>query len=166
MSDFTGLESLSPPELLEMHAAISGELRRRGLTRTANNPLGDFAEHLFCKAFGWDLAPNSMREADATDREGVRYQIKARRLDNPSSSRQLSALRNLQSPGFDVLATALFDQKYRMIRAALIPHARVLTLAKYGEHTNSWRFMLADAVWAHPDVRDVTDEIRGAMLVW
>jgi hypothetical protein len=41
------LKELTPPELLVMHAAISEELRRRNITRSSNNPVGDFAEHLF-----------------------------------------------------------------------------------------------------------------------
>lgn len=61
------LRDLTPPELLVMHAAVSEELRRRGVIRSSNNPVGDLAEYLFCRAFGWKQAPNSMRDADATD---------------------------------------------------------------------------------------------------
>jgi hypothetical protein len=35
------------PRLLTFHAKIADELRERGITRTANNPTGDLAEHLF-----------------------------------------------------------------------------------------------------------------------
>jgi hypothetical protein len=47
------LKDLTPPELLVMHAAVSEELRRRGVIRSSNNPVGGLAEHLFCRAFGW-----------------------------------------------------------------------------------------------------------------
>lgn len=53
------IEELSPPELLLLHGRIAEELRRRGITRTSNNPTGDLAEFLFCKAFGWRQHHNS-----------------------------------------------------------------------------------------------------------
>jgi hypothetical protein len=50
------LKDVTPRELLVMHAAISEELRRRGVTRSSNNPVGDLAEHLFRRALGWKRA--------------------------------------------------------------------------------------------------------------
>ena len=160
------LNDLTPPELLVMHAAISEELRRRGVTRSSNNPAGDLAEHLFCRAFRWKQTSNSMRDADATDAAEVRYQIKGRRLTTHNNSRQLGALRDLPAQKFDVLAAVLFQEDYRVLKAALIPHARVVELAKRVEHTNSWRFLLRDAIWSLADVRDVTEDLRKAELAW
>jgi hypothetical protein len=159
------LRDLTPPDLLVLHAAVSEELRRRGVLRSSNNPVGDLAEHLFCRAFGWKQAPNSMRDADATDGT-ISYQIKGRRLTRYNSSRQLGALRDLPRQGFDVLAAVLFREDYRVLRAALIPHARVVELAKRVERTNSWRFLLRDAVWSVADVRDVTEDLRRAEQNW
>jgi hypothetical protein len=47
------LRAKSIAELLALHAAVSEELRERNVLRSANNPTGDLAEYLFCKAFGW-----------------------------------------------------------------------------------------------------------------
>lgn len=149
-----------------MHAAVSEELRRRGVIRSSNNPVGDLAEHLFCRAFGWKQAPNSMRDADATDDADVRYQIKGRRLTPHNNSRRLGALRELPAQGFDVLAAVLFQEDHRILRAALIPYARVVDLAKRVERTNSWRFLLRDAVWSVPGVHDVTADLRRAEAAW
>lgn len=160
------LKVLTPPELLVLHAAVSEELRRRGVTRSSNNPVGDLAEHLFCRAFGWKQAPNSMRDADATDDANVRYQIKGRRLTMHNASRQLGALRDLPKQGFDVLAAVLFREDYRVLRAALIPHTRVVEMARHVERTNSWRFLLREAVWSIADVRDVTEDLRKAEMDW
>ncbi|WP_147276179.1 DUF6998 domain-containing protein [Sphingomonas aracearum] len=44
------------------------------------SPVGDYAETLFARAFGWTLEPNSRAAFDACDASGRRYQIKARRL--------------------------------------------------------------------------------------
>src|SRR5262245_41127254 len=160
------LPDLSTPELLALHAAVSDELRRRGVTRSANAPVGDLAEHLFCHAFGWKQAPKSMRDVDATDSTGVRYQITGRRPTQHGKSRQLGVLRHLPEQRFDFLAAVLFHEDYRVMRAALIPHARVVEQARWVKRTNSWRFLLRDAIWALPDVRDVTGELQQAELSW
>ena len=96
----------------------------------------------------------------------MRYQIKGRRLTPHNNSRQLGALRELPPHGFDVFAAVLFQEDYRILRAALIPHARVVDLAKRIERTNSWRFLLRDAVWSVPGVRDVTADLRRAEAAW
>lgn len=157
------LSQLSVAELLSLHARVAEELRERGVLRTANNPTGDLAEYLFCAAFGWVQAPNSERGFDATDADGTRYQIKARRLHQPNTSRQLSAIRNLDAAQFDVLAGLLFDARFGILKAALIPHRTILDRAVYGAHTNSHKFMLTDDVWSLPGVRDVTAEVAAAM---
>ena len=160
------LARLSPSELLVLHASITEELRLRRITRSSNNPVGDLAESLFCRAFGWSQAPKSMREADATDDVGTRFQIKGRRLTPHNPSRQLGAIRELPKQNFDVLAGVLFDKDYRVQRAALIPHLVVSDLAKRVERTNSWRFLLREAVWSIASVRDVTVELREAERSW
>jgi hypothetical protein len=42
----------------------------------------------------------------------------------------------------------------------------VMELAKRVERTNSWRFLLRDAVWSLTDVRDVTENLQKAELKW
>ena len=147
-------------ELLSLLAALMEELRTRGVLRSANNPTGDLGEHLFCAAFGWAQAPNSEKGFDATDDAGKRYQIKARRLHRRNKSRQLSAIRDYD--GFDFLAAVLFDDDYRVLRAAQIPVAVVRMRATPDTHTASYRFMLTDDVWCEPGVVDVTELLRVA----
>ena len=100
-------KTLSVAELLVLHAQIGEELRERGVVRSANNPTGDLAEYLFCRAFGWQQAPNSERGYDATGADGTRYQIKGRRIHHRNKSRQLSAIRDIS----------------RMLKFSLIPSA-------------------------------------------
>jgi hypothetical protein len=116
MLEFT---KLTTRDLLVMHAAISEELRRPGIARSSNNPVDDWAEYLFCRALGWMQAPNSMRDADATDAKGIRYQIKGRRPTATNPSRQLGSLHDLPARGFDVLAAVLFHENYQVRRGAL-----------------------------------------------
>lgn len=157
------LSTLSVSELLSLHTGIGEALRERGIVRSANNPTGDLAEYLFCQAFGWVQAPNSERGFDATGPDGTRYQIKGRRIHRRNKSRQLSAIRDLPGKHFDVLAAVLFDDDFRIMRAALVSFEIVERRASYVAHTNSSKFMLRDDVWSEPDVEDVTTEIKNAM---
>jgi hypothetical protein len=152
------LRDKSIAELLALHAAILEELRLQGVLRSANNPTGDLAEYLFCAAFGWKQAGNSAKSFDATGDDGTRYQIKGRRIHRRNRSRQLSAIRDLT--GFDILAAVLFDDDYRIMRAALIPISVVRDRSSYIKHTNSHKFLLRDEIWDALDVVDVSECLR------
>ena len=152
------LKDVSLQDLLGLHAGIMNELRRRGVARSANSPTGELAEYLFCRAFSWQQASNSEKGFDAKDGDGKRYQIKGRRLHRRNKSRQLSAIRSLE--GFDVLGAVLFDDQYRVARAALIPREVVRERSKFVRHTNSHRFMLADDMWKDARVKDVTEDLK------
>jgi hypothetical protein len=154
------LSELTPPQLLALHAKLCDELRSRGITRSANNPTGDLAEYLFCKAFGWTQAGNSHANVDAIGTDGTRYQIKGRRITQYNNSRQLSAIRDLGGAHFDFLAGVLFSEDYAVMRGALIPHAVAIARATFVERTNSHRFLLRDDIWSAAGVRDVTAELR------
>jgi len=158
------ISGLNPTELLVLHAQIAEELRSRGITRTSNNPTGDFAEYLFCKAFGWKQECNSNAHIDAIGSDGMRYQIKARRITRYNNSRQMSAIRNLVDDHFDFLAGVLFTEDYKIYRAAIIPRVVVVERSKYVTHTNSHRFLLHDDIWDAPNVQDVTKELSLVVL--
>jgi len=154
------LSDLTSVALLALHANVADELRSRGITRSSNNPTGDLAEHIFCKAFGWQQAGNAKANIDAIGSDGIRYQIKGRRITRHNKSRQLSAIRDLEGAHFDFLAGGLFNEDYSVMRAALIPHAIAVERATFVKRTNSHRFLLRDDVWKAPGVRDVTMELR------
>jgi hypothetical protein len=159
--DVTGF---SPKELLTLHATVAEELRTRGITRSSNNPTGDLAEYLFCKAFSWTQAGNSSRNIDATAADGTRYQIKGRRMTRHSKSRQLSGIRDFQGRHFHFLAGVVFTESYEVLRAAIIPYAVVETRATFVAHTNSHKFILHDDVWAAAGVRDVTADLCAVVV--
>jgi hypothetical protein len=158
---YTKLTSI---DLLKLHAEIGEELRARGILRSSNNPTGDLAEHIFCKAFGWTRFGNANASVDAIDVDGRRYQIKARRLTRHNGSRQLSALRELSEGHFDYLAGVLFSEDYLVLRAAVIPHGVVFERATFVSRTNSHRFLLHDDIWEASGVRDVTAELKCVSL--
>lgn len=158
------LSDFSVADLLRLHAHLGEELRRRGVARSSNNPTGDVAEHLFCRAFGWKQAGNSTPNIDAIGSDETRYQIKGRRITRHNTSRQLSAIRDLADKHFDYLAGVLFDECYGVFRAAIVPRAIVETHATYVQRTNSHRFILRDEIWSVVGVRDVTADLRGVEL--
>src|ERR1700688_1870274 len=99
------LSGLNPAALLALHAQVADELRVRGITRSSNNPTGDLAEYLFCKAFNWRQAGNSSPNIDAVSEHVTRYQIKGCRITRYNKSRQLGAIRDFSGRHFDFLAT-------------------------------------------------------------
>lgn len=148
--------------LLELHAELLVELRRREVVRSANSPTGDYGELLFSRAFGWKLNNNSSADADAIDSNGIRYQIKCRRLATPQGSRQLGFIRRLPERPFDRLAAVLLDGRFRVLRGAILPYEVVQPRATYVDSVKAWRFMLRDSVWGLDGVIDVTEELKAA----
>lgn len=158
------LTNLSVRTLLELHGDLLAELRRRNIVRSANNPTGDYGELLFAKAFGWTLNGNSSADADALDSDGIRYQIKCRRLATSQRSRQLGFIRRLPDRPFDRLAAVLLDEKFRVLRAAIIPYEVLLPRASYVDSVKAWRFMLSNSVWDIDGVADVTPALKAIEL--
>lgn len=158
------LSDASVSALLQLHADVLAELRKRSIVRSANNPTGDCGEALFAQAFGWTLNANSSADADAIDAGGVRYQIKSRRLATPKGSRQLGYIRRLPDRPFDRLAAVLLDARFNVMRAAIIPYEVVEPRAVYVESVSGWKFILRDSVWDLPGVIDVTAELKAAEL--
>jgi len=156
------LSELSIVELLRLNAETIEELRRREVLTTSNAILGDYAERLFRKAYGWIAAGNSARDFDATDTDDVKYLIKSHRTTRRNGSRQLGALRGIDERNFDILAAAPFNEDFSVLRGALIPFETVQQEASRVERTNSWRFMLRDHVWNLPGVIDCPRELKQA----
>jgi hypothetical protein len=153
------LRANSADALLRLHYRVLDELKSRGIIRSANAPIGEYAELLFCEAFGWTRAEsNSNFGYDAIDADRKRIQIKARRIVG-NGSRQLGSLRNLQHRPFDKLAAVLFAKDLRVARAAIIPIEVVQSLAEHNAYTNSFRFILDDAVWNLRGVQDATNPV-------
>lgn len=156
------VKDASVRDLLRLHGQIMGELRLREIVRTSNSPAGDYAELLFSMAFGWNLEGSSAAGHDATDGDGLRYQIKSRRLTKENGSRQLSFLRKLPEKKFDYLAAVLFDASYGVQRAIILPHEGLEARCRFSNHANGWLFRLEDSCWQMAGAREVTEEIRTA----
>lgn len=156
-SDFT---ELTIAELLATHSAVLDELRHRNVIRSNNNPTGDYAEWLVSTKLGLTLEINSAKGFDATDSQGLRYQIKGRRVTPENKSTQLGVIRNLDGKDFDFLVAVIFDANWQVRYAAKIPHQTVPLLATYRPHVNGHTMYLRPAVFDNPNVEDVSHELR------
>lgn len=153
------LNSLPVSDLLRLYSAVLEELRRRGITRTSNNPVADYTEHVVARFLSLRLADNSVSGYDATDSEGRRYQIKGRRLTRQNGSTELSALRNLAKRPFEFLVAVVYRADFSVDYAGIVPYVVVVELSKYTKHTNAHRFLMRRSVLEDPRVTDVTHSI-------
>jgi len=64
--------------------AILSELKSRGVIRTENPPVGDYAEYLVATAFGRQLAPNSEKSWDVLSNDGEKLQVIALVVPEPA----------------------------------------------------------------------------------
>ena len=148
------LSEMSELELLQTRGAVIAELRRRGVVKTENNPIGDYTEWLVCNRLGLEIQGNSQAGFDAVDPQGVKYQIKGRR--SSANSVQFSAIRKLDDHGFDFVVAVVFNEDYSIRFAFRIAYAAVKQLARYQEHTNSHLLILTERAVELDGVEDIT----------
>lgn len=160
--DFDVLKRQPNDVLLRVYSQTLEELRRRGVVRSSNSPVADYAEKIAARALGLTLIGKSSAGHDAVDAAGQRYQIKGRRVTSHNASRQLSFIRNLDVRPFDSLVGVLFDAEFAVQRACVIPFEIVQARAGFSKHVHAHRLMLRDEVWSIAGVRDVTAEIARA----
>lgn len=153
------LSKFTEIELLRLHASATDELRSRGIVRTQNNPLGDYTEWLVASALGLELQTNSKAGYDGISRDGLRVQIKGRRVTSKNCSRQLSAIRKYSDKDFDALAAVIFDESFDIVEALLIPHEVVGEYASYREHVNAHILILRGPILSDPRVQSIKEAV-------
>lgn len=142
---------LSDEDLLGLWGRIMAELRVRGIVRSSNSPIADFAETLAAKLLNLTVVANSTASYDAIGTDGQRYQIKARRVTKANQSRQLSAIRNLNKGGFDSLIVVVFDESgFKPTEVWQLPIDLVREHAKYRAHVNAHILQARGAILADP----------------
>lgn len=118
------LETRPTRELLRLWAAILRELRRRGIVRTANNPIGDIAEALVARHFKGERAGFSyskvilvvfdsdlrVAEALAVDRATVEELFRPRTKDGARVIRLTAKLRQHPAVESVALSDSLLDE--------------------------------------------------------
>jgi hypothetical protein len=138
----TRFRRIGHSRLLALWADISEELRRRGITRSANNPVADYAERLVAEATRGTIQPPSTTGFDVKTPSGKRIQVKARRKSPYSTPRHFSAIRDIDKHGFDVLVGVVFRSNFTVEQAWQLLWAAVRRHAVFVPRTNSWRLSL------------------------
>lgn len=154
------LETLSPQQLLTLYSKILTELTRREIVRSANNPTADIAEGLVANALGLTLVDRSNPGFDAISPDGVRYEVKSRRITRGKLPPHFGDIRDIEAHRFDTLACVVLNEDFSVHRAALLPYDTVKTLARYQKYTNGWRVRIADSVLGHEHATDITTTLR------
>lgn len=129
------LEGFSTPTLLRQYADILAELRARGVIRTANAPVGDYAEHLAQRVYGGTLETNSVKSHDLLSAASKRIQVKARAVGKANNrTTKFSTFRSFQ---FDLACFLLFDVRtYDLIWARELSPDVARSLARHSDHVN------------------------------
>jgi hypothetical protein len=135
------------------------ELIARKVIRTRNAPISDYAEWLGAKQLKLVLKNSSTTGYDATDKSGVRYQIKCRRLEGPGS-RQLGVIRDIKKMPFDYLIAILFDKNFEVAEAYRMPIGVVKRYSKYSRHQRGNILYLRGPVLLDKQTRSITNRFR------
>jgi hypothetical protein len=151
------LSDKTPTQLLQLFASVIDELKQRGLVRTINNPVADYTEWLVTSKLKLSLLGSSVSGCDATGCDGIKYQIKGRRVSGSAKSIQLSALRNLPKRPFDFLVAVIYESDFSIRYALRIPYDVVLEQSTYQSHTNSHLFFVRPALLMDKRVEDISN---------
>lgn len=129
------LAGISTPVLLGRYAEILAELRTRGVVRTGNAPLGDYAEYVALDVYGGALAPNSAKSYDLTAADGRRVQVKARALRRGASRSAVFSV--FRSFDFDVASLLVVDAgSYGLLWAREMTPQQIEGAARWSSHVN------------------------------
>lgn len=156
-------QDASIPELLAGYAATLVELRRRGVLRTNNAPVGDYAEWLLAHALGGTLAHStSAKSYDLTLPDRGRVQVKARLVTDPPGVGQLQTS-PFRSWDFEAAALMLFRaDSYAPVLTVLAPVDVVRSHAKFRRHVNGEIVFIRPPLTVASGVDDVTAEVAAA----
>jgi hypothetical protein len=156
------LSTFSESGLFSLYRAILSELKHRGVIRTENAPVGDYAEYLVATALGGQLAPNSEKSWDVLGKDGEKLQVKARVVADPAEPGQLQ-LSPFRSFGFDSAVIVLLSASdYAVSRASKVPRYVVESSAVYRRHVNANVLFARPEIMGHPDATDLTATLRAA----
>jgi hypothetical protein len=147
---------------LQDYANILINLKEKGVVRTFNSPVGDFAEWYVAQKFNLTLEHNSKAGYDAIDSKGVKYQIKARWIheESKNANRRLSVIRNLEKKDFDILIGIIFDEDFGILEAYKIHIDNIIGLTNKNEYQNGHIITLTPKLWKDGIAEDITQILK------
>lgn len=116
------------------------ELRRRGVLRSAaRNPTGDYAEWIVARQLGAERAVQSQIGYDLLQPDGVRVQVKGRRMSGGPLPQKFGNLYELDAREFDFIAAVLLDVDWTVREAWWVPWEAVPRVARWSARRHHWR---------------------------
>ena len=150
-------DDLTDIELLQAHTTLMEELKRRGVVRSKNQPVADYAEGLVCKKLNLQIVETKSNPGyDAVDSNGIRYQIKSRQPTTENQSTQTSFIYSLEKKRFDFIIGVLFNEDYSVKLALKIPFDIVRKYAKFKKTNNANVLFLRSSLLREQPVEDIT----------
>lgn len=163
MANDIDVSAISLNKLLILYGDLLDELKKRGIVKTRNNPVADYAELLAAKSLNLKLQANSNKGFDGIGENGIRYQVKGRRLHPSNPSRQLSVIRDLDKKGFDFLIAILFNKDFTIHEAYKIPNELIGKYARYSTHQNGHILQLKGEILSAKGVECITEVLSNAL---
>jgi Family of unknown function (DUF6998) len=145
------LSKLDDERLILLFGEVMAAMRKRGIVRSANNPIADIAERLVAEHFGGELAAPNEKGYDVLA-DGRRLQVKALRMTQRSRS-TLSAIR---SHDFDAIVAVVFENDMRPRELVEIPLEVVEQRQAWSETWKAHRLSVTSPLLADPRVRRIT----------
>ena len=133
--DSVALRTAPELDLLATYESILAELARRGVIRTNDSPVGQYAEWLAARVLGGVLEANSVKSHDLLCEQFGRVQVKSRviRGNSKRAETQLSPFRSFE---FDHALILLFDGGYAVASATILAADRVRAAGRQSNHVN------------------------------
>jgi hypothetical protein len=147
----TSFKNNSDGQMVALYGEVMGELHRRGIVRSGNNPIADMAETVVADYFGVEPELPNRKSYDVKTKDGKRIQVKALRRTK-STRRGLSALRTL---GFDYVAVVIFELDMELVEVVLIPLAAVKAHMGWSKTWKSHRLSVTKKLLDDPRVRRI-----------
>lgn len=144
------MESRPTFELLAEWASVMRELKRRGVIRTNNNPVGDIAEAIVAAHVGGQRGSFSQRGWDVLTPEGERIQVKAMR--QTGRRRNLSPIRDSD---YDSVIVVVFDEDFQITEGLKVSREVVEDLFDHRAYVNGRIIVLTQALRADPRVERI-----------
>ncbi len=151
------LKRLDEKSLLSLYGDLMEELRKRGVIRSSNNPVADYAEYIVASKLGLKLQTGSNKGFDAKDKKGLRYQIKSRRVTAHNKSLQLGVIRNLKDKPFDYLVAVIFNSDFSINEIYKIPFKVIKEYSSFSKHQNGHILILRGELLQDPKVITCSD---------
>lgn len=141
------MDSRTTPELLAEWAAVMRELKRRGVIRTNNNPVGDIAEAIVAAHVGGERGSFSQRGWDVLTPAGERIQVKA--LRQTGRRRNLSPIRDSD---YDSVIVVVFDEDFHVSEGLKLSREVVEDLFDHRPYINGRIIAITHALRLDPRV--------------